>query len=337
MEKNILLAHGSGGKHTHTIISDLFLRYFENPVLLQRGDSAVLNIQGEQIAFTTDSYVVTPIFFPGGDIGKLSICGTVNDLAVSGAVPKYISAGFIIEEGFSMDELEKIVISMNKEAKKAEVLIVAGDTKVVSKGQCDKIFINTSGVGVLEKKYEHITGGEKIETGDKIIINGAIAQHGIAIMYARNFDSFRTDILSDCSSLNHLIRDILNTGARIKFLRDATRGGLATVLCEITQNRNFGIEVFEEKVPVDENVRGFCELLGLDPFYIANEGKIVVVVHPDDEIMVLNAMNNNILGKESTVIGQIVSSHPGKTVMQTSVGGRRLIDMLAGEQLPRIC
>lgn len=337
MEKNILLGHGSGGKLMHSLIKDLFVKYFKNPLLEQQSDSAVLNIEADKIAFTTDSYVVDPIFFPGGNIGKLAVCGTVNDLAVSGATPKYISASFIIEEGFSMKELEEIVSEMAEEAKKANVLIVTGDTKVVNKGQCDKVFINTAGVGIFDNDNAHISSGEKISIGDKIILNGSIAQHGMAIMTVRNFGGFKTDIQTDSACLNHLILEIINSGASIKFMRDATRGGLATVLCEIAQNNKFGVNINEENVPVDENVRGMCELLGFDPFYVANEGKVVMVIHPEDAEKVLQIMQKNEFGKNAAIIGEVVEEHAGKAVLETSIGGTRIIDMLAGEQLPRIC
>jgi len=337
MENNILLGHGSGGKLTHDLITDLFVRYFDNPILKQQTDSAILNIGSASIAFTTDSYVVDPIFFPGGNIGKLAVCGTVNDLSVSGAIPKYITASFIIEEGFSLSELEKIVASMAQEAKKAGVLIVTGDTKVVNRGQCDKVFINTAGIGLLEDKYKPISSGENIKVGDKIIINGAIADHGMAIMAVRNFDNFKTDIISDCACLNQLIKDVADTQSRIKFMRDATRGGIATILCELALHNNIGIEVDESKVPLNENVRGMCELLGFDPFYVANEGKIVMVVHEEDAEKVINVMRQNEFGKEASIIGEIVDNHHGKAILKTGIGGKRIIDMLAGEQLPRIC
>ncbi len=337
MEKNILLGHGSGGKLTHSLITELFYKYFDNPLLAQQSDSAILNISNGKLAFTTDSYVVDPVFFPGGNIGKLAVCGTVNDLAVSGATPRYISAGFIIEEGLSMDELETIVSTMAEEASKAGVVVATGDTKVVSKGQCDKIFINTSGIGLLEEKYEQISSGSQIKPGDKIIINGPIAKHGMTIMAARNFGSFKTDIISDCANLNHLINDVLNSGAKVKFMRDATRGGLATVLCEIAQNRKLSVETHEESVPIDENVRGMCELLGFDPFYVANEGKVVMVVDAADAEKAVEEMKKSSLGKEAAVIGEITSEHPGKAVLKTSIGGKRIMDMLSGEQLPRIC
>ncbi len=336
-EKNIFLGHGSGGKLTHSLIKELFFKYFENPVLLQQCDSAILGVSEGRLAFTTDAYVIDPLFFPGGNIGKLAVCGTVNDLAVSGAVPLYISAAFIIEEGFPIKELEEIVSAMADEAKKAGVQVVAGDTKVVNKGQCDKVFINTSGIGIVEEKHEHISSGSKLEAGDKVIISGSIARHGMAIMAVRNFGTFKTDIQSDCACLNHLVQEVLSSGARVKFMRDATRGGLATVICEITQHTGLGAEIREEAVPIDENVRGMCELLGFDPFYVANEGTVVMVAHPDDADAIVAAMKKNHLGKGAAVVGELVADHPGKAILQTAIGGNRIMDMLAGEQLPRIC
>jgi hydrogenase expression/formation protein HypE len=337
MEKNILLGHGSGGKLSHSLIKDLFVKYFSNPVLDLQGDSALLRLESKNIAFTTDSYVVDPVFFPGGNIGKLAVCGTVNDLAVAAAKPQYISAGFIIEEGFPMSDLEKIVAAMAEEARNAGVMIVTGDTKVVNKGQCDKVFINTSGIGSVDPNHADISSGKNIRCGDKIIINGAIAQHGMAVMAARNFKDFDTDIVSDCASLNHLIFEILQSGADVKFMRDATRGGLSTVICELTGNKSFGIKLQENLVPIDENVKGMCELLGFDPFYVANEGKVVMVVSPEHEDIVMKIMRDHYLGKNASVIGDIVDEYHGKAVMETIIGGYRIIDMLAGEQLPRIC
>ena len=242
MSKTILLGHGSGGKLTGDLIKNTFLKHFDNPVLRELTDSATIRIKDRLIAFTTDSYVVDPIFFPGGDIGKLAICGTVNDLAVSGAEPLFISAAFIIEEGFPAEDLEKIIKSMEDEARGAGVTVVTGDTKVVSKGQCDKIFIITSGIGYLDRKYENISTGRKIKHGDKIIINGHIGDHGIAVMGARENLKFETEILSDCASLNHLIKAVLSSGTEVKFMRDITRGGLATVVSEVVENRKFGME-----------------------------------------------------------------------------------------------
>jgi hydrogenase expression/formation protein HypE len=337
MERAITLGHGSGGRSTHKLIQELFIRHFDNPVLKQQTDSALLHVPGADIAFTTDSYVVDPVFFPGGNIGKLAVCGTVNDLAVSGAIPKYLSASFIIEEGFSMNALEEIVSSMAEEAKTAGVLIVTGDTKVVNKGQCDKLFINTSGIGILDKKHAGISTAEGIKQGDKIIVNGTIADHGMAIMAARNFGNFKTEISSDCASLNHLIKEMLETSTGIRFMRDATRGGIATVLCEISENKTIGIEIDESRIPVNENVRGMCELLGFDPFYIANEGKIIVIAVEEEADRVVAVMRQNEFGKQAAVIGEVVNNHHGKVVLRTMIGGKRMMDMPAGEQLPRIC
>ncbi|HNW89391.1 MAG TPA: hydrogenase expression/formation protein HypE [Bacteroidales bacterium] len=336
-DKTVLLGHGSGGRLSHDLIKNIFYRYFNNPVLDQQSDSALLQINSSDIAFTTDSYVVDPIFFKGGNIGKLAICGTVNDLAVSGAVPKYISAGFIIEEGFSLQDLETIVSAMTEEAKKAGVIIATGDTKVVNKGQCDKIFINTAGIGFLDEKHKAISSGKSIKTGDSILINGSIADHGMTIMAARNFGNFNTDISSDCAPLNHMIKEILDAGCRVKFMRDATRGGLATVICELADHNNLGVVINETDVLIKEKVRGICELLGFDPYYVANEGKVIIIVEGADTEKTLQIMKQNEFGKEASVIGKIVEDHPGKAILKTSIGGKRIIDMLAGEQLPRIC
>ncbi len=337
MVKTILLGHGSGGRLSHELIKDLFVKYFSNDILDEQTDAAVLKISSDKISFTTDSFVVDPIFFPGGDIGKLAVAGTVNDVAVSGAKPLYLSTSFIIEEGFPFKDLEVIVKSMAEEAKKAGVKIVTGDTKVVNRGKCDKVFINSTGVGELPEKYTHIGSGKNIQAGDKIIVNGTIADHGMCIMAAREEISFSTDIKSDCACLNHLIKDALNVSDNINFMRDATRGGLATVLCELAEDKNFGIEINEDTLPVNENVRGMCELLGFDPMYVANEGKVVMVVASKDAEKVLEALKNNDLGKEAAIIGEVVEEHLGKAWLTTGIGGRRIIDMLAGEQLPRIC
>ncbi|HBS87820.1 MAG: hydrogenase expression/formation protein HypE [Bacteroidetes bacterium GWF2_38_335] len=335
--KQILLGHGSGGQLSHELIKEVFVKHFNTEELKLQTDSAILNIPGELISFTTDSYVVNPIFFSGGNIGKLAIAGTVNDLAVSGAKPLYISSSFIIEEGFPIADLEKIVATMADEARKAGVKIVTGDTKVVDRGKCDKIFINTSGIGVLNPEYKHIGTGEKITPGDIILINGSIGDHGMTIMAERNDLNISAQIGSDCAPLNHLISEILETGAKVRFMRDATRGGIATVLTELSEGRNYGLEIDEEAVPVKEAVRGICELLGFDPFYVANEGKIILVVAKEDAEKVLEVMKKNEFGKESAIIGKIVGEHPGKGWIHTGIGGKRIIDMLSGEQLPRIC
>lgn len=335
--KQILLDHGSGGLLTHDLITSLFVKYFDNDILRGQGDSAILPRPQGQLAFTTDSYVINPIFFPGGNIGKLAICGTVNDLAVSGATPLYISCGFIIEEGFSFFDLETIVQSMAAEANKAGVKIVTGDTKVVERGACDKLFINTSGIGALDPSNAIISGGTRISVGDKIIINGTLADHGMAIMGKRNELDFHSDIQSDCACLNSLIKLALSTGAGIHFMRDATRGGVATVLCEVAGKHSLGVMLDEASLPLNENTRGICELLGFDPLYVANEGKVIMIVAADQASKVLAELQKDPLGKRSAIIGEIVAIHPGKVVLNTEVGGTRIVDMLTGAQLPRIC
>jgi hydrogenase expression/formation protein HypE len=341
MTKTILLDHGSGGVLTHQLIQELFVGHFQNDTLKALTDSALLHLPPGKLAFTTDSYVVKPIIFPGGNIGKLAVCGTVNDLAVSGARPLYLSAGFILEEGLPYETLDRIVVTMAEEAAKAGVYIVTGDTKVVEKGACDQIFINSAGVGILEKPYSHIGTGQHIQAGDKILINGSVADHGMAVLGKRNELDFSTDIRSDCASLNALIAGALDTTSSaetgIHFMRDATRGGLATVLCEAAQQHQVGIRLDEAAIPVRDAVMGLCELLGFDPLYVANEGKVVMVVHPDAAEQILTSLRQHPLGAESAIIGEIVSDHAGKVVLHTSVGGKRIVDMLSGAQLPRIC
>jgi hydrogenase expression/formation protein HypE len=335
--KQVLLGHGSGGQLSHDLISKFFIKHFDNPILRKQTDSALLKINTTNIAYTTDSYVVDPLFFPGGNIGKIAIAGTVNDLAVSGAKPLYISVGFIIEEGFSLERLEEIVKTMAAEATKANVLIVTGDTKVVDKGKADKLFINTSGIGALDKNLISISSGKNIKIGDKIIINGSIGDHGMTIMSARNELNIRAKIKSDCACLNHLIAKVLDSKANVKFMRDATRGGLATVLAELVEKSNYGLEIKEETLIVKESVRGMCELLGFDPLYVANEGKVLMVVANNDAQKVLDILHADEFGKEATIIGEIVDTHHAKAWIETSIGGKRIIDMLSGEQLPRIC
>jgi hydrogenase expression/formation protein HypE len=335
--EKIMLGHGSGGKLSHDLIDSLFAKHFDNAYLRQQSDSAVLENEGKNIAFTTDSFVVDPIFFPGGDIGKLAIAGTVNDLAVSGAVPRFISCGFIIEEGFSKIDLEKIVITMADEAKKAGVQIVTGDTKVVDKGKCDKVFINTSGIGFLPEKNKDISSGKNIQIGDKIIINGSIGDHGMTVMAARNELNISANIQSDCACLNGLIQDVLNVTDDVRFMRDATRGGLGTVLSELVKGKEFGIQVLEDNLVLNEKVKGICELLGFDPLYVANEGKVVMVVGNEDAEKVLSILRSHHLGKDASIIGEITSEHAGTAWLETVIGGKRIIDMLSGQQLPRIC
>lgn len=337
MKKQILLGHGSGGKLSHELIEKLFITYFHNDILAAQTDAAVLSLNAENLAFTTDSYVVDPIVFPGGNIGKLSICGTINDLAVTGAEPKYISASFILEEGLPLSDLEEIVKSMANEAKSAGIQIVTGDTKVVNKGKCDKIFITTTGMGLLSSKHTHIATGQTLQPGDSILINGYIGDHGVAVMAAREELEFTTEVKSDCASLHVLIQKVLDAGVKIKFMRDATRGGVATVLAELASKQNIGIEINEDTIPVQESVRGLCEIFGFDPLYVANEGKVVMIVAEEDSEKALQIMKNDPLGKKSTEIGNCISSHPRKVLLHTSIGGKRIVDMLTGEQLPRIC
>ena len=336
MKDFISLNHGSGGKASQDLIKNIFIKSFGD-IDSVLSDSAILNIQNEKIAFTTDSFVIDPIFFPGGDIGKLAICGTVNDLAVSGAVPKYIAASFILEEGLPINDLKRIVESMAQQAKIANIKIVAGDTKVVHKGKCDKIFINTTGIGIFYQDLSYISIGDQVEVGDKIIINGFLGDHSISVLGARNELEFKVDVKSDCACLNDLIQNVLKKKMRVRFMRDVTRGGLATVLNELSDILNLGIELNENEIPVKDSVNGLCEILGFDPLYLANEGKVLLVVHPDDANEVVEILRNNLLGKECKIIGEIVSDHPKMVVGKTKIGGKRIINMLQGEQLPRIC
>ncbi len=335
--RKILLSHGSGGTQSRHLIGELFYRVFDNEILSMGSDSALLEISPENVAFTTDSFVVDPLFFPGGDIGKLAVCGTVNDLAVSGAVPKYLSAAFIIEEGLEFETVEKVAHSMAETAKQAGIQIVTGDTKVVNRGKCDKLFITTTGIGELDPRHWPVSTGQTIEPGDKILVNGFIADHGCAVMAARNDLKVEADIQSDCAPLHTLIREILDAGLRVKFMRDATRGGLATVLAEIVRERSFGMDIIEDEIMVREPVRGMCEFFGFDPLYVANEGKVVIIVHPDDAKKALSLMRKNEFGENARIMGEVVQDHDGRVVMQTRIGGKRIIDMIAGDQLPRIC
>jgi len=334
--KKVLLNHGSGGRLTHQLIDSIFGSRFSNPVLDQRTDSAVIDVSGQKVAFTTDSFVVNPIFFPGGNIGKLAVCGTVNDLAVSGATPQALSVSFIIEEGFSFDELEKIAESMALTAKEAGVSIVTGDTKVVNRGMADKIFINTSGIGPIRQERAGIGPGEKVKEGDVVIVNGFIGDHGMAILAAREELPFSADVKSDCAPLNHLIADILDTTDQVTFMRDATRGGLGTVICELAESRNAGILIEEKALPVRNAVKSMSDMFGFDPLFIANEGKVVLTVREKDSERVLGAMRKNPLGTDAAVIGR-VTADKGIVEMKTMIGGRRIISMPAGDQLPRIC
>jgi hydrogenase expression/formation protein HypE len=335
MNDFVSLNHGSGGKLTHELIEKIFVKRFAMSEPLT--DSFILKESGLALAFTTDSYVVDPLFFPGGNIGKLAICGTVNDLAVSGAIPGYISASFIIEEGFPMNDLVLIAESMAEEAAKAGVKIVTGDTKVVDKGKCDKLFITTSGTGILRPDLDYISTGKRIKPGDKLIINGPLGNHAIAVLGARNKLTFRTTVTSDCASLNHLIHKVMKNCTEVLFMRDVTRGGLATVLNELARMIRSGIIVNEALIPIDDQVKGLCEMLGFDPLYLANEGKVLMVVGAGEENRVIEILRSDPLGRYSEVIGEIIPDKKELVVLDTSVGGKRILDMPAGMQLPRIC
>lgn len=334
MEDKVLLAHGSGGKLSHDLIEKNFVPAFGNPLLNKLDDSALFELSG-RLAFTTDSYTVSPIFFPGGDIGKLAVNGTVNDLAMIGAIPLYLSLSFIIEEGFLIAELEKIVNSIHRAVDEAGVKIVAGDTKVVNQGSADKLFINTSGVGVVPQGVD-ISGANAI-AGDKVIVSGNLGDHGIAVLSQREGLKFQVPIESDCAPLNRLVAEILEASANIHCLRDPTRGGLATTLNEFAKQSRMGIRIEEESIPINKAVLAACELLGFDPLYVANEGKLVAVVAPSDADKVLTKMRQNQYGTEAALIGEVVNEHPGKVVMKTCLGSSRIIDMPVGELLPRIC
>ncbi len=335
--KQILLAHGSGGRMTHALIRDLFLKHFENPALAPLEDAARIEIgSAAAIAFTTDSFVVSPVVFPGGDLGKLAVCGTVNDLAVSGARPIALSAGFLIEEGLDYELLERIVESMRRTCEDVGVPIVTGDTKVVERGSLDRIFVNTAGIGVLEPPLP--SGAETVRAGDRVIISGPLGDHGMAVMAARNDLRFEAPIESDCAPLWTLIRSMLAAEPQgIRWMRDPTRGGFGTVCNELVVGRDFGIELEEDLIPFRPEVRALSEILGLDPLHIACEGRVAAVVAASASERVLAAMRNHPLGKESAIVGTVVDAQPGRVVMRTHVGGRRIIEGPSGEQLPRIC
>ena len=335
MEEQITLDHGSGGKVSHAMVSDMILPHFKNKALDMLDDGARIRMNGTDIAFSTDTYVVDPIFFPGGNIGDLAVNGTVNDVAMCGAEPLYISAGLIIEEGFPKKDLETILSTMAKAARKAGVDIVTGDTKVVPKGKADKIFINTAGVGLVRENVN--ISGNRAEPGNKIIISGTIADHGITVLTEREDLGIRTGIQSDSAALNHMVKAILDSSCRVNVLRDPTRGGLGTTLNEIAAQSNAGIRIQEERIPIKDSVTGVCELLGFDPLYIANEGKLIAVVKAEDADRVLDIMHQSEFGEQAAVIGEVVADNPGRVVMDTLIGGSRIVDMLTGEQLPRIC
>ncbi len=331
----IVLAHGSGGKMTHRLIGQMILPAFRNPLLETLHDGAVFSLNGSKLAFSTDSYVVKPIFFPGGDIGKLAVHGTVNDLAMCGARPLHLSAAFIIEEGFAMQDFRRVLESMREAAEAAGVALVTGDTKVVDRGKADQIFINTSGIGVICPEVD--IRPKRAQVGDKVIVSGEIAAHGIAIMSVREGLEFESEIASDTQPLNGLVEAILAAGKDVHVLRDPTRGGVTSALSEIAEAANVGIRLDERSLPINEEVQGACEILGLDPLYVANEGKLLAVVPPGELDAVLAAMRAHPLGAKAAVIGEVVDDHPGLVTMKTRIGGTRVVDMLSGEQLPRIC
>lgn len=317
------------------LFREIFQPGFSNPFLDEVHDGAILDMGGQKLAFSTDSFVVNPIFFPGGNIGDLAVNGTVNDVAMCGADPKYLSAGFILEEGFSLDSLKLIVDSMKVAAEKAEVTLVTGDTKVVEKGSVDGVFINTSGIGLVRESVD--ISPTRAEVGDVVLINGRIADHGIAVMTKRQGLEFESSVVTDCAALNRMIATLLDRVEDVHVLRDPTRGGVAATLNEIASAANVGIELFEDQIPLDDQVKAISSLLGLDPFYIANEGKVLVIVKESEAETALETMKSFDEGRESSVIGRIVEKNAGKVILETSIGTRRIVDMPAGEQLPRIC
>jgi hydrogenase expression/formation protein HypE len=333
--REIVLAHGSGGKLSQQLIQKIVVPQFRNELLEPLHDGAIFSLNGARLAFSTDSFVVSPIFFPGGDIGKLAVHGTVNDLSMCGARPLYLSAGFILEEGTSIEDFWRIVLSMREAAAEAGVTLVTGDTKVVDRGKADKIFINTSGIGVVPDGVDIAPGRARV--GDKVIVSGEIAVHGMAIMSVREGLEFETEIASDTAPLNRLVESILAAAPQTHVLRDPTRGGITSALTEIAQTAKVGIRLDEAQIPISEEVKGACEILGLDPLYVANEGKLLAIVPAESAGPVLTAMRAHPLGSKAAVIGEVVAEHPEFVTMKTRVGGTRVVDMLSGEQLPRIC
>jgi hydrogenase expression/formation protein HypE len=331
----VLLGHGSGGKMSADLLREIFLPAFQNSALAKLNDQAILNIRGIQLAFTTDSFVVKPIFFPGGDIGSLAVHGTVNDLAMGGATPLFLSAGFILEEGLSTDVLRQVVHSMQEAAHAAGVQIVTGDTKVVEKGSGDELFINTTGIGVVREGV--CLSANQARPGDKVILSGFIGDHGIAILAKREGLEFESTIQSDSAALHLLVADMLNVTHEIRCMRDPTRGGVSSALNEIAAQSGVTIELQEEKIPIREEVRGACEMLGLDPLYVANEGKLIAIVAPEVADAIVDAMHRNPLGREARIVGTVKQGREGMVILRTCLGTTRIVDMLAGDQLPRIC
>jgi hydrogenase expression/formation protein HypE len=331
----ILLAHGGGGSLTRELIEELFLPAFDNPRLRLLEDSAVLSLKAQNYAFTTDSYVVKPYFFPGGDIGKLAVCGTVNDLAVQGARPLWLSLGVILEEGLPLADLRKIVDSIRAAAVEAGVEIVTGDTKVVEHGKCEGIYINTAGIGEIVASRR--LGAAEVRPGDAVIVNGNLGEHGVAVLSRREGIAFQTSVVSDCAALWQLVKTVLDAGAEIHAMRDPTRGGLAATVCDIARASGVGIRLQETALPIGREVRGACDLLGLDPLTIANEGKVVIFCRGADAERVLSAMKSNALGRHACVIGEVTEKPKGMALLRTTIGGERIVDIPTGEDLPRIC
>lgn len=335
MHDRILLAHGSGGKLSHDLVNKVFLPRLDNPVLARMNDGAVLEVGPGRLAMTTDSFVVKPLFFPGADIGRLAVCGTVNDISMQGGRPIGLTAGFIIEEGLPMELLERVINSMRQAADEAGVSIVAGDTKVVEKGACDQLFINTAGVGLIPDEIN--TGGDKATEGDVVIVSGTIGDHGIAVMAAREGMELSAQVHSDAAPLNKLVATITEVCPEVHVLRDPTRGGLATTLNEIAGQSGVTIELNEEDIPASEPVRAACEIFGFDPLYLANEGKLIAIVPENEAEAVLEAMRGNKYGENARIVGKVSKGKSGLVVLNTLIGGQRILDMLTGEQLPRIC
>lgn len=339
-DTTVTLAHGSGGQAMRDLIDDIFVGSFGNPALADLEDGVSFPIQslaqlGDRLTFTTDSFVVDPLFFPGGDIGTLAVNGTVNDLAVSGATPLYLSCSVIVEEGLAVDSLRKVAASIQQAAEAANVQIVTGDTKVVPKGSADKLFLNTAGIGMVREGIN--VKSDRLQPGDAILVNGPLGDHGTAILIARGELALDTNVASDCQPLHGLVDTIINACPQVKAMRDATRGGVATVLNEFATASGVGIRLQESQVPIREEVKGVCEILGFDPLYLANEGKLVVAVPQEAAETVLAAMQSHPAGQESKMIGEVVEAAAGVVWMQTGFGSERVVDMLVGEQLPRIC
>jgi hydrogenase expression/formation protein HypE len=335
MDNRITLAHGSGGSLTHKLIRETFLPLLSNPLLSRLDDGAVFGVDKGHLAFTTDSYVVNPLFFPGGDIGRLAVYGTVNDLSMCGARPLYLSLSLIIEEGFSQPDLQRIISSVRGAALEADVEVITGDTKVVGRGSADGLFITTSGIGIVPEDIE--VSGANAKAGDKVILSGTLGDHGMTILIQREGLGFEGPMESDCAPLNQMVSSMLEASHDIHCLRDPTRGGLATTLNEIALQSEVGVLIEEDAIPLNPSVSALCELLGFDPLYVANEGKLVAMVKASDSDRVLEAMKENKYGKRATIIGEVTEEHPGRVVIRTRMGTSRIVDMLTGDLLPRIC